>query len=67
VFTNEYNFVVNHKEISSKKPTQQTSKFVTDFVYEHDEPDTLLIIYYAGHGWSKIAEPGEKENFLLLG
>jgi hypothetical protein len=28
----------------------QINKHLADFVYEEDAEDTLLIIYYAGHG-----------------
>jgi hypothetical protein len=28
----------------------QINKHLADFVYDEDEEDTLLIIYYAGHG-----------------
>lgn len=30
----------------------QVNKHLADFLYEEDAEDTLLIIYYAGHGMS---------------
>lgn len=41
------------------------NKYLVDFVHEHDHlDDTLLIVYYAGHGW---ALPGGRGELHLAG
>lgn len=50
-FKLRYNYTVTRKYIMPGKIAQnQISKFLADFVYQHDDEKTLLIIYYAGHG-----------------
>ena len=40
-------------------------KYLAEFIDEFDSPeDTLLIIYYAGHGW---ALPGGRGQLQLAG
>lgn len=46
-------------------PQKQLNKCLADFVAEYDSKDTLLIIYYAGHGWSEKNEDNEKEFYLI--
>ena len=46
-----YNTTVEHLNAQSKKrPQAQLNSKVAMYVENHDDPDTLLIIYYAGHG-----------------
>ncbi len=62
VFQDKYNFNVYHKQINNKKPAQvQAHKYLADFVYEEDGERTLLIVYYAGHGFA-----GDKAGTLNL-
>lgn len=43
----------------------QMNKYLSEFVHEYDrQDDTLLIIYYAGHGW---ALPGGRGDLHLAG
>jgi hypothetical protein len=39
----------------------QVNKHLSEFVFDHDDTNTLLIIYYAGHG-----RPGESSGGLKL-
>ena len=53
VFENVYNFEVRKSQLDTqKKPQHQMTAALANFVRDHDEKHTLLIIYYAGHGWS---------------
>jgi hypothetical protein len=57
--------VVKKQLVDSKQSPQiQVQKILVDFVYEHDDENTLLIVYYAGHG-----VPGklEGEGLMLAG
>lgn len=44
-----------------KSAQVQANKHLADFVYDHDGANTLLIIYYAGHG-----QPGDVPGGLHL-
>ena len=62
VFQDKYNFKVYRRQINDKKkPQVQAHKYLSDFVYEEDGERTLLIVYYAGHGFA-----GEKAGTLNL-
>ncbi|TGO24997.1 hypothetical protein BPAE_0090g00410 [Botrytis paeoniae] len=39
-----------------KHPQVQINLYLAEFVHNHDDPDTLLIVYYAGHG--KLSDDG---------
>ncbi|KAI4681043.1 uncharacterized protein J4E88_005548 [Alternaria novae-zelandiae] len=45
-----------HSIDDNKKPQLDINKAILDHVFEHDDPHSLLIFYYTGHG----AEDGEK-------
>ena len=46
-----YHAVVRYLDVHSSRNIQlQVNKLVTDFLWDHSGPDTLLIVYYAGHG-----------------
>ena len=44
-----YNFHVDEYEIESARPQQTLSARLLSFL-DYDRPNTLLIIYYGGHG-----------------
>lgn len=48
VFEDRYHFNVQDYKIPSVKPDKALKKRIFDFL-DHDENDTLLIVYYAGH------------------
>lgn len=55
VFENKYGYkVIRHRINSRKNPKKWLNKYLSNFVCKYDKEDTLLIIYYAGHGWSKL-------------
>lgn len=46
-----YHTQIGYLDASIKQTLQvQVNKIVNDFVYACDGPDTLLIVYYGGHG-----------------
>jgi hypothetical protein len=62
VFTNRYNFDVSFLKLKNEptKKTQNTLNFeLSKFVKEKDDKNTLLIVYYAGHGM--VDESGQIE------
>lgn len=36
----------------------QMNLHLAEFLYEYDDPHTLIIIYYAGHGFSDMSKEG---------
>lgn len=53
VFEESYNFSVYKKHLHAykgKSAKHQMNAHLAQFVLEEDGEDTLLIIYYAGHG-----------------
>jgi hypothetical protein len=52
VFENMYHFSVTRFNIPSLKPGIEVSKCIMEFL-EHDQNETLRIVYYGGHGRSK--------------
>ena len=58
-----------HAEIKYLDPTTEQrlqvrmNRIMADFVDDHDGPNTLLIVYYAGHGRPGKAEFGDLELF----
>ena len=60
VFAKEYHFKVVTQRLDTKTvPQQQAFRHLSNFVFEEDEDDALLIVYYAGHGGSKASEMGQ--------
>jgi hypothetical protein len=52
---------------NSRRAQIQMNKYLSDFVYHHNGPNHLLIIYYAGHGWSDTNEDQSREILILNG
>jgi hypothetical protein len=54
---------------STMNPQIQLNRDLSAFVFKHHGPDTLLIVYYAGHGFALPAEvnPAERDGFILSG
>jgi hypothetical protein len=64
----EYGFEVKRQTVHSRqKPAQKLKKCFADLVHDYDHPNTLLIIYYAGHGWSAEAAENEAHDYALSG
>lgn len=49
---------------TKKSPALQAKSILTQFVLAEDDRHTLLIVYYAGHGYSKVSTDG---NIMLTG
>jgi hypothetical protein len=72
VFKNLYNYHVTKAQLlgedkTDKEPQLQVQKILTDFVYQHDNQNTLLIVYYAGHGVPGKVEDGGSGGLYLAG
>ena len=53
VLEEKFHYLTEIKTLDSKTPQKlqvQVNKFIADFVWDHDGPNTLLMVYYAGHG-----------------
>ncbi|KAF2186442.1 hypothetical protein K469DRAFT_686852 [Zopfia rhizophila CBS 207.26] len=50
LFTTQYGFEVTWEKLDHKRPQQQLNFYLASFILNHDSRNTLLIIYYAGHG-----------------
>lgn len=60
VFEDEYGFKVTlHKLDTEKLAEHQAYKHMADFLCEEDSSNSLLIVYYAGHGGSEVGEMGQ--------
>lgn len=67
VFEDRYHFkvlkgILNPGGDKKKAPQKWLQKYLADFVHEEDEKDSLLIVYYAGHG-----NPGVNGELILTG
>ncbi|KAF2657863.1 hypothetical protein K491DRAFT_714156 [Lophiostoma macrostomum CBS 122681] len=51
MFQSGYGFEVKQRQLEERNAQHQLSHFLAEFMWKHDELDTLLIIYYAGHGF----------------
>ncbi|KAF7520123.1 hypothetical protein G7054_g12877 [Neopestalotiopsis clavispora] len=64
LFQEKYRYTTTRAELkpdSQNSAQLQLNKHLSDFVYDHDGPNALLIIYYAGHG-----RPGQIPGGLHL-
>ncbi|CAN9166386.1 unnamed protein product [Alternaria sp. RS040] len=50
VFRKIFNYEVTELQLKEKNPQVQLEAEILRWVYEHDDPNNLLIVYYAGHG-----------------
>jgi hypothetical protein len=58
-----FGFTVETKLLDHKqKPQLQMNKHISGFICDYDDDNTLLIIYYAGHGYSAL----DPERKLIL-
>lgn len=67
VLENLYGFTVLKQSLNpitekKKSPQKLLQKCLADFVDKEDEKDSLLIVYYAGHG-----NPGSGGELMLTG
>ena len=59
VFQNIYNFSVRKRRLTIRKnrpARHQMNSHLADFILAEDEEDSLLIIYYAGHGMTRVKD-----------
>ncbi|KAK8108540.1 hypothetical protein PG984_014341 [Apiospora sp. TS-2023a] len=64
VFKDKFMFETTRQVLTNdaaKSPQAQVNHYLAQFVYENDSKDTMLIIYYAGHG-----RPGNSRGNLRL-
>ena len=58
----QYNTKIEYLDSNvAAKPQVKLNRLVADFVDDHDGPNTLLIVYYGGHG-----KPGQIPGQLQL-
>ncbi|KAH6881689.1 hypothetical protein BKA58DRAFT_372007 [Alternaria rosae] len=50
VFKKVFNYEVTELQLEEKNPQVQLELEIYRWVYEHDDPNNLLVVYYAGHG-----------------
>ena len=63
MFEDVYRYEVTQILLSNKEgklPILQLSKEMSTFVWEHDSQNSLMVVYYAGHG-IRGSVPGELE------
>lgn len=59
VFRDLYCFETTTKRLNHERRAQmQMNLHLAEFLYEYDDPHTLIIIYYAGHGFSDMSKEG---------
>jgi hypothetical protein len=59
LFESDYNFeVIRHVIDSTSMPEAALNYYLASFVHEYNKEGTLLIVYYAGHGWSNTVNNG---------
>lgn len=66
MFAEDYGFAVEQEVLdSSGKPQIDIVAILGNFVRKYDKKGTLLILYYAGHGWSGSKD--KKDQHVLAG
>jgi pentatricopeptide repeat protein len=51
IFDQDLGYQTDAFEIPPDRPASALNRKVADFVHEYDEKNTLLVLYYAGHGF----------------
>ena len=60
VFRDQYHFDVRKKLLHTQSdPQSQAFRHLSEFVDDENRPNRLLIVYYAGHGFSRAADTRE--------
>jgi len=70
MFSDQYGFTTNTVVLDcERKPQHQLNSAVAGFVRQHDGPfrQTLLIVYYSGHGVTKLVEGYRDEQLFISG
>jgi hypothetical protein len=65
MFHKNFRYTVYKKSLNAapeKAAKVLLQKYIADVVWEVDEPNSLLIVYYAGHG-----NPGPNGDIILTG
>ena len=65
MFNENFRYTVYKKSLNAvrgKAAKVLLQKYIADVVWEVDEPNSLLIVYYAGHG-----NPGQNGDIILTG
>jgi hypothetical protein len=50
VFEKIFKYEVTELQLKAKNPQLQMEMEMMNWIYNHDSPDNLLVVYYAGHG-----------------
>lgn len=64
MFEAEYGFHVDKAPLETDNAQKEMKFYLAKFLMEHDRKNTLLIIYYAGHGWVPTDQP---DAMLIFG
>ena len=64
VLEKHYHFTVEKVSIGNKFPQVEMTLHLSKFILDYSDKSTLLIVYYAGHGWDKGGPGGD---FVLIG
>jgi hypothetical protein len=56
LFKQDLNYQTEAFEIPAERPASALNRKVADFVHKYDEKNTLLVLYYAGHGFEDEQE-----------
>jgi hypothetical protein len=67
IFKGQYNFTTRQRQIkNTDNPQAELNNHLTQFVVDFDSEGTLLIIYYAGHGFFRTRDGSfERGQFEL--
>lgn len=60
-FRDEFHFETDYYEIPSQRWRTGLNKKLSDFIWEYDSPDCLVLIYYGGHAYT-----GEETGLFKL-
>jgi hypothetical protein len=58
IFAQDLGYQTDTFEIPAERPASSLNWKVADFVHKHDEKNTLLVLYYAGHGFEDLEKAG---------